>query len=118
VSYSKLNVEGPAPFKEAGVYEVQISIVGEKPSEDEIKDKTFSSLWSGNFHLRIKKGSFTETLGSADNPIPESVYAYDKIWIIVNDLLSSLYSVFDVDLETPLKETKSFTPEPVPSTIS
>ena len=77
--YSKLNVEGPAPFKEAGVYEVQISIVREKPSEDEIKNKTFSTLWSGNFHLRVKNGSFTETLGSGDNPIPESVYAYEGI---------------------------------------
>jgi integrin beta 3/collagen type V/XI/XXIV/XXVII alpha len=42
MSYSKLDVEGPAPFKESGVYEVQISITGYKPSEDEIKNKTFS----------------------------------------------------------------------------
>ncbi len=73
MSYSKLDVEGPAPFKESGIYEVQISIVGDKPSEEEIKNKTFTTLWSGNYHLRVKNGSFTETLGSGDNPIPDSV---------------------------------------------
>ena len=93
MSYSKLDVEGPAPFRESGVYEVQISIVGERPPEDQIKNKTFHSLWSGNFHLRVRNGTFSETLGSGDNPIPESVYTYEKIWIVVNDLLSSLNSV-------------------------
>jgi integrin beta 3/collagen type V/XI/XXIV/XXVII alpha len=74
VSYSKLDVEGNAPFRESGVYEVQISIVSERPSEDQLKNKTFSSLWSGNFHLRVRNGTFSETLGSSDNPIPESVF--------------------------------------------
>ncbi len=85
MSYSKLDVEGPAPFKESGIYEVQISIVGDKPSEEEIKNKTFTTLWSGNFHLRVKNGSFTETLGSGDNPITDSVFTYEKIWVVVND---------------------------------
>ena len=52
VSYSKLPVEGPAPFKESGVYEVQISIVGDKPEEGQIKNKTFTPLWKGTFHAR------------------------------------------------------------------
>jgi integrin beta 3/collagen type V/XI/XXIV/XXVII alpha len=96
VSYSKLDVEGPAPFKESGVYEVQISLIGDKPSEDEIKNRTFSALWSGNFHLLVKNATFIETLGSAENPIPDSVFTNEKVWVVVNDLLSSLHSIFDV----------------------
>ena len=74
---SNLSVKGPAPFKESGVYEVQISIVASKPSEDEIKNNTFSSLWSGNYHLLVKNGTFTETLGFEQNPIPDSVYTFE-----------------------------------------
>ena len=45
MSFSKLDVEGPAPFKESGIYEVQISIVGDKLSEK--KSKTKPSLHCG-----------------------------------------------------------------------
>jgi len=116
VSYSKLPVEGPAPFKESGVYEVQISVIDDKPDEGQIKNKTFTPLWKGNFHLRVKNGSFSEILGSPDNPIPDSVYSNEKIWIVVNDLLSSLYSVFDVSVEIPFKQQKPSPVQPKPPT--
>ena len=115
MSYSKLSVEGPAPFRESGVYEVQISIIAEEPSEDQIKNKTFSSLWSGNYHLRVKNGRFSETLGTGDNQIPDSVFTYDKVWVVVNDLLSSLYSIFDVTIGAPLKPKETPVEEkPIP----
>ncbi len=113
MSYSKLDVEGPAPFKESGIYEVQISIVGNKPTDDELKNKTFTSLWNANFHLRVKNGSFAETLGSSDNPIPDSVYTNEKIWVVVTDLLSSLNSIFEVSIERNLQSHRPFDMEHV-----
>ncbi|PIN96751.1 MAG: collagen-like protein, partial [Nitrosopumilus sp. CG10_big_fil_rev_8_21_14_0_10_33_7] len=44
-----------------------------KPTADKIRTKQFSSLWKGNFHLRVKDGIFAETLGSDANPLPQSV---------------------------------------------
>ncbi|MBS3922987.1 MAG: collagen-like protein, partial [Nitrosarchaeum sp.] len=93
---SRLEVHGQAPFKQSGIYEVQIFITDSKPSVDKIRTKQFSSLWKGNFHLRVKDGMFAETLGSDTNPIPSSVSDLDTIWIVVVDLFSSLHSVFDV----------------------
>ncbi|MFB5609271.1 MAG: collagen-like protein, partial [Nitrosarchaeum sp.] len=102
-SHPRLDVHGPAPFKQSGIYETQIFITDSKPSADKIKSKQFSSLWKGNFHLRVKDGVFSEILGSAENPLPSSVYDLDTVWIVVVDLFSSLHSVFDVPLETPVK---------------
>ena len=42
-SQSRLEVKGQSPFKQSGVYEVQIAITDKKPSEDEIRKKQFSS---------------------------------------------------------------------------
>ncbi|EPA05907.1 hypothetical protein BG20_I2078, partial [Candidatus Nitrosarchaeum limnium BG20] len=97
-SRPRLEVKGQAPFKQSGVYEVQISITTSKPSPEQIKTKSFSSLWKGNFHLRVADGIFSETLGTDTNPIPSSVSELDTIWIVVVDLFSSLHSVFDVSL--------------------
>ncbi|MEK6870026.1 MAG: collagen-like protein, partial [Thermoproteota archaeon] len=105
-SRPRLEVQGQSPFKQSGIYEVQIFIADSMPHVDKIRNKQFSSLWKGHFHLRVKDGIFTETLGSDENPIPSSVYDLDTVWIVVTDLFSSLHSVFDVSLRKPSKETK------------
>ncbi|MFB5625590.1 MAG: collagen-like protein, partial [Nitrosopumilus sp.] len=107
-SQPRLEIQGQAPFKQSGVYEAQIAITDSKPSDDAIKTKQFSSLWKGNFHLRVKDGMFSETLGSPTNPLPPSIANLDKVWIVVTDLFSSLHTVFDVPLarSTPKPETK------------
>ena len=97
-NFKKLDVEGPAPFKQSGVYEVQISICENYPSEASISSKSFDKIWSANFHLRVKDGQFSETLGNNQNPIPEKVFSLDSIWIVVTDQFSSLHSTFEVDL--------------------
>ena len=98
MTYPRLEVQGKAPFRQSGVYEVEISIADSRPSDENLRNKQFSSLWQANFHLRVKDGMFAETLGSNENPIPSSVYDLDSIWVIVTDLFSSLHSVFDVSL--------------------
>ena len=108
-SQSRIEIQGQAPFKQSGVYETQIAITDSKPSEDSIKNKQFSSLWRGNFHLRVKDGVFSQTIGSAENPLPSSINNLDKIWIVVTDLFSSLYTVFDVPLGKPTRQSKTET---------
>ncbi|MGH1522345.1 MAG: collagen-like protein, partial [Nitrosopumilus sp.] len=108
-SQSRITIKGQAPFKQSGVYEAQIIISDSKPSEDAIKTKQFASLWKGNFHLRVNNGIFSETIGSADNPLPSSIGQLDGIWIIVVDLFSSLHSVFHVPLANPSRSKKSET---------
>ena len=100
-SQSRLEIQGQAPFKQSGVYEAQIAIVGSRPSDEQIKSKQFTSLWRGNFHLRVKDGVFSETIGAPENPIPSSGLELETIWIVVTDLFSSLHSVFDVPLAKP-----------------
>ena len=90
-SQSRIEIQGQAPFKQSGVYEAQIAITDSKPSDDSIKNKQFSSLWKGSFHLRVKDGVFSQTIGSAENPLPSSINNLDKIWIVVTDLFSSLH---------------------------
>ncbi|MDH3501777.1 MAG: collagen-like protein, partial [Nitrosopumilus sp.] len=121
MSSSKIQIQGQAPFRQSGVYEVQISITDSRPSDESIRSKQFSSLWHGNFHLRVKDGMFAETLGSSENPIPPSVYAQETIWIVVTDLFSSLSSVFDVSVgrkHRPIKPEPKPEPKPVKKTIS
>ena len=114
-SPSRLEIHGQAPFNQSGVYEAQIIITDNKPSDNAIRSKQFSSLWKGNVHLRVKDGVFSETIGSPENPLPSSIEQLDKIWIVVTDLFSSLYSVFDVPLSRPTRtlqpETKTETTE-------
>ncbi|MDH3204648.1 MAG: collagen-like protein, partial [Nitrosopumilus sp.] len=108
-SQSRLEIQGQAPFKQSGIYEVQIAITDVKPSDDVVKTKQFSTLWKGNFHLRVKDGIFSETIGSSKNPLPSSIEQLDRIWIVVTDLFSSLHSVFDVPLARPSKTSQSET---------
>ena len=97
-SQPRIEIKGQSPFKQSGVYEAQISLIDVKPSDDEIHSKTFSPLWKGNFHLRVKDGVFSEVIGDSKNPLPKSINDIDVVWVVVNDLFSSLYSVFDVKL--------------------
>ena len=53
-------------------------------------DCYFYGLWKDNFHLRVNNGIFSETLGSAENPLP-SLEELDSIWVVVVDLFSSFY---------------------------
>ena len=92
---------------------LQISIIDVKPSDDDIRAKKFTPLWKGNFHLKVKDAVFSEILGDSKNPLPSSIDKLDSIWIVVNDLFSSVYSVFEVSLrkssesvETPEKLLK------------
>jgi len=96
----KLEVQGSAPFNQTGTYEVQIAICEQKPAEATINSKSFQSIWKDDFHLRVKAGQFTETLGSDKNPIPDLVFDLEKIWIVVIDRFSTLHSVFDVQIST------------------
>ena len=106
-SQPRIEIQGQAPFKQSGVYEAQISITSTKPSDDEIKTKQFSHLWQGHFHLSVKDGIFSEIIGDSKNPLPSSINDVDTIWVIVNDLFSSLYSIFDVTLRKTSDEKKS-----------
>ncbi len=105
-SQPRIEIQGQAPFKQSGVYEAQISITNTKPSDDEIKTKQFSPLWQDHFHLKVKDGIFSEIIGDSKNPLPSSINDVDTIWVIVNDLFSSLYSVFDITLRRTSKEKK------------
>ena len=107
-SQPRIEIRGQSPFKQSGVYEAQISLIDVKPSDDQIRGKTFSPLWKGNFHLRVKDGIFSEVVGNSENPLPKSIDNVDVVWVVVNDLFSSLYSVFDVTLR------KSSEPSPKP----
>jgi len=123
-SQSRVEIHGQAPFKQSGVYEAQIAITDSKPSDESIKTKQFSSLWKGNFHLQVKDGTFSETIGSPENPLPSSINDLDKIWVVVTDLFSSSHSVFDISLTKSKRklqsetktETISETPKPKRST--
>ncbi|MSS86727.1 MAG: collagen-like protein, partial [Nitrosopumilus sp.] len=106
-SQPRIEIHGQAPFKQSGVYEVQISITNVRPSDDEIRSKQFSSMWHDNFHLKVKDGIFSEIIGTSKNPLPSSVDELDIIWIVVIDLFSSLHSVFDVKLKTSSSKTSS-----------
>ena len=66
-SQSRVEIHGQAPFKQSGVYEAQIAITDSRPSDESIKTKQFPSLWKGNFHLQVKDGTFSETIGSPEN---------------------------------------------------
>ena len=97
-SQPRIEIQGQAPFNQSGVYEAQISLVEIKPSDDDIRTKKFTPLWRGNFHLKVKDGVFSEKLGDSNNPLPKSVSDLDTVYVIVNDLFSSVYSIFDVTL--------------------
>jgi len=87
-SQSRLQIQGRAPFKQSGVYEAQIAITDTKPSSDSIETKQFTSLWNDTFHLEVRDGIFSETIGSPKNPLPLSINDLDTIWIVVSDSIA------------------------------
>jgi len=103
-----IDITGKSPFEgSSGVYEVKIAITADKPSKESIGDQTFDSLWKGDFHLKVSKGNFSETLGSSLNPIPDSVFRLDSIWITVRDLFSSTHTTFEFNTSQEVKQVKT-----------
>jgi integrin beta 3/collagen type V/XI/XXIV/XXVII alpha len=121
-SLPKLEIQGSAPFKQSGIYEVQIAITEKKPTDSSITSKNFETIWKDDFHLQVKNGQFSEILGSDKNPLPDSILKLDTIWVVVTDQFSSLHSVFDVKisakLSAPKKAEKLKTTISRPETIS
>ncbi|MEE9564081.1 MAG: collagen-like protein, partial [Nitrosopumilaceae archaeon] len=109
-SSRRLDVQGSAPFKQSGLYEAQISICEKHPSEASITSKSFDKIWSSHFHLRVKDGQFSESLGSASAPIPDSVFDLNTVWIVVMDQFSTTHSVFDVKVSEQSSTRKTVTP--------
>jgi len=102
-----INITGKSPFEgSSGVYEVKIAITADKPSKESIDDQTFDSLWKDDFHLKVSKGNFSETLGSNSNPIPDTVFRLDSIWITVRDLFSSAHTTFEFNTSQETKQVK------------
>src|SRR5437867_2989421 len=108
-----IELTGESPFKlSSGVFEVQIAICDNQPTQDEIKRKDFVSLWKDNFHLRVKDKKFTQTLGSSRNPLPDSVFQRDTAWIVVVDQFSSIHTTFQIEVpRISIESTESPTPE-------
>ena len=102
-----INITGKSPFGgSSGVYEVKIAITADKPTKESIDDQ-IDSLWEGDFHLKVSKGNFSETLGSGSNPIPDTVFRLDSIWIIVKDLFSPVHTAFEFNISQETKQVKA-----------
>ena len=102
-----INIIGKSPFgASSGVYEAKIAITADKPSNESIEAQTFDSLWKDDFHLKVSKGNFSETLGSNSNPIPDTVFRLDSIWITVRDLFSSTHTTFEFNISQETKQVK------------
>ena len=99
-------VSGNAPFNQDGIFEVELSITEAKPTESEIKTKSFSSIWKEKFHLKVKNRMFQETLGSSDNPLPDSISSFSKVWIVVLDQLSPVGSSFEFAVPESIKSVQ------------
>src|SRR5215831_16128465 len=94
-----IEITGESPFKLiSGVFEVQIAVCENHPSADDIKRRSFPTLWKDNFHLRVKDKKFTQVLGSSKNPIPDSVFQKNNVWIVLTDQFSSIHSIFQIEI--------------------
>ena len=101
-SFLHFTVTGESPYpQKSGIFEVQISITDAKPSSTEIEEKSFSFIWKDTFSLTVRNGEFEEILGSEENPLPESITTFTKLWIIVTDQFSSLGSLFELSASFP-----------------
>ena len=96
-------ISGNTPFSQDGIFEVELAISESKPTDTEIKTKSFSSIWKQNFHLKVKNGKFQETIGSHENPLPNSISSFSKVWIVVTDQFSSLGSSFEFNIPESAK---------------
>ena len=105
-SFLSFAVEGESPYKEDGTYEAEIAISQDKPSVSEIQHRTFSALWKQDLHMRVRNGRFMESLGSAENPIPEHVRQVDVVWIVITDHFSSAGVALEFKIPEYLKITE------------
>ena len=113
-SFLSFTVTGESPYPDkSGIFEVQISITGSKPSSSEIENKSFKSIWKDNFHLNVRNGEFEETLGSQENPLPESITTFTKLWIVVTDQFSSEGSLFEFQVPESMITKPESKPKPV-----
>ncbi|NHH98469.1 hypothetical protein DYY66_0486 [Candidatus Nitrosotalea sp. FS] len=112
-----IEISGESPFKIlSGVFEVQIALCDAQPSLDDVKKRSFHSLWKDNFHLRVKDKKFTQVIGSAKNPIPSTVFQKGTVWVVVIDQFSSIHSSFQITVPKIDSDYVEPTPEPEPVT--
>ena len=101
-------MSGPSPFgSSSGVFEAEIFITANKPSDDNISNQTFDSLWKDTFHLTASNGGFSEILGSDSNPIPDNVFKRDSVWIIVKDQFSTSHVSFEFNVSEKVEDVES-----------
>ena len=101
-----IDIKGKSPFGDSsGVYEAQIIISADKPDEGSVDSQAFHSLWKDDFHLKVSKGNFSETLGSSSNPIPDPIFRLDSMWVIVKDLFSSAHTMFEFNISQKPKQS-------------
>ena len=118
-SSEHFTVKGQSPYKQkSGVFEVEFAITEAKPTDEQIAQKSFLPIWREKAHLQIKNGEFETTLGSESNPLPEKIYTFTSVWIIIVDQFSTLGSSFEFQVpETMRKETKKSETESKPSKV-
>ena len=105
-----IKISGVSPFgSSAGTFEVEISILAAKPSKDDIKNKTFDSLWKDDYHLRVTNGNFSEVLGDGSNTIPDKVFDLKSVWIIIADQFSDIHTSFEFNLANAAKDDSTST---------
>ena len=112
---TSFSVIGDSPFDQDGIFEVELAISEAEPTASEIQNKSFSSIWKEKLHLKVKNGKFQEKIGSAENPLPDAISSFSKVWIIVTDQLSSIGNSFEFNIPESIKsfQSKSTTKESV-----
>ena len=105
-----IEISGASPFaSSSGVYEVEIAITENKPSDGDIINKKFDPIWKDNFHLSVTGGFFSEILGSSSNPIPDTVFELESVWITILDQFSTTHTSFEFNVS---QKTNQNIPEP------
>ena len=118
-SSEHFTVKGQSPYKQKnGVFEVEFAITEANPTDEQIAQKSFLPIWREKTHLHIKNGEVETTLGSESNPLPEKIYTFTNVWIIIVDHFSTLGSSFEFEVpKTMRKETKQSKTDSKPSKI-
>ena len=114
-SSKKIEIEGVSPFKlPSGVFEVQITLCTSPPSAQEIAKKSFPSVWKDNFHLRVKDKKFNLSLGSDKNPLPDTIFDRNSIWVVIIDQFSSVHTVFENEISSVRAKKEEVHETPMP----